>query len=178
MKLDKAKILEAALAILDEQGLEKLSVRAVARHLDVEAMSLYWYFQNKDELVREMASHFYGKAYIRVDARLPWTEWLMAFGRALQNALSSHRDAARLCAFSQPDPGNLQNMDDLSAPLVKAGLSKNDALTYEACVISFVLGWTIFDQNEAYRNRLESQFAFQASFEVGLKALIDGLGAR
>lgn len=49
--LNRTVLRRAVLAIADQQGLEALTVRGVARHLGVEAMSIYHYFPTKDALL-------------------------------------------------------------------------------------------------------------------------------
>ncbi|WP_143673537.1 TetR family transcriptional regulator, partial [Streptomyces griseiscabiei] len=44
-KLDKAQVAEAALRLLNEVGLEGLSLRLIAKELDVQAPALYWHFK-------------------------------------------------------------------------------------------------------------------------------------
>ena len=48
--LTKAKIVQAGLDVLDEAGLDRLTVRAVAARLDVQAPALYWHVRDKQQL--------------------------------------------------------------------------------------------------------------------------------
>jgi TetR/AcrR family tetracycline transcriptional repressor len=54
MKLDREAILEAALALLDEVGMDKLSTRLLAERLGVQQPALYWHFKNKRALLDAM----------------------------------------------------------------------------------------------------------------------------
>jgi AcrR family transcriptional regulator len=49
--LSRERVLEAALRLADEGGIESLTMRKLARELGVEAMSLYNHVANKDEIV-------------------------------------------------------------------------------------------------------------------------------
>lgn len=49
--LSRQRILEAAVAIIDRDGLDALSMRQLGRTLGVKAMSLYYYFKSRDELL-------------------------------------------------------------------------------------------------------------------------------
>ena len=55
MKLDRDRIVEAAMATFTDHGYDGLSRRRVATRLDVQAGSLYYHVRNKDDLVRLMA---------------------------------------------------------------------------------------------------------------------------
>lgn len=177
MKLERRRIIEAAFVLLDEVGIEKMSLRALARSLDVQPMSLYWHIKDKRELLRAMAGEIFGRAHARTAASEdPWT-WLRHYGRHLRDEMIVHGDSARLIAISQPEvTGETQEAyARLAAPLVRAGLPLAQALACEACTISYVLGWVMFYQNDAYRAHLAGHFEFPASFEMGLDALVSGL---
>ena len=55
-KIQRDQVIEAALALLDEVGLEALTTRKLAQKLGVESATLYWHFKNKANLLEEMAS--------------------------------------------------------------------------------------------------------------------------
>src|SRR5690242_18844781 len=54
-RLSRERILETALAVVEADGLEALSMRRLAQQLDVWPMSLYRYFQDKDALLDALA---------------------------------------------------------------------------------------------------------------------------
>src|SRR5262245_36093000 len=56
MALDRETVVRTALRVLDEVGLEGLTLRRIAAELDVQAPALYWHFKNKQELLDEMAT--------------------------------------------------------------------------------------------------------------------------
>lgn len=64
--LSRAQIIEAAIALLDAEGLGALTVRRLARQLDVEPPALYWHFANKDEICRAVVAEI--SAQLRVDS--------------------------------------------------------------------------------------------------------------
>ena len=162
MKIDQRQVIQVALDVLDEQGLAQLQMRAVARRLDVQASALYWHVRNKGQLLSLMAAHFYAMALGAVPAQLGWREWLLEYGRAFRAALLGHRDSAQLCAIARPlqvDPEAAA--DQLTQPLMAAGLSRSRALSYQASVISLVLGWCIYEQSEALHDYLARMIGFE-----------------
>src|SRR5437868_1097228 len=66
-KLGLEQIIEAALQLLDEAGLEALNMRALAKRLAVQASALYWHLGDKGELVGHMSRHFYKGAVDAAD---------------------------------------------------------------------------------------------------------------
>ena len=53
--LDREHVVRVALRLLDEAGLDGLTLRRLAAELDVKAPALYWHFANKQDLLDHMA---------------------------------------------------------------------------------------------------------------------------
>lgn len=178
--LDRERLIEAAFAQLEVDGLEGLSMRRLATRLGVQAPALYWHVGDKAELLGRMAGDIYAAAYARVPTASDWRDWLRLFGRALRASFASHRDGARLCSIARPPPASepAAHADRIAAPLTRLGLAEKDALTCQAAVISFALGWESFEANAPMRDFLRQIMDFDATFAVGLDALVDGLAAR
>ena len=175
MKIHQRQVIAVALTLLDEQGLSALQMRAVAGRLNVQASALYWHVRNKAELISLMSTYFYEAALTAVPTGLSWRDWLLAFGKAFRTALLGHRDSAQLCAIAKPQGEDTEAAaDQLSKPLIVAGLSRHVALSYQASVISLVLGWCIYEQSEALHDYLARMIGFDESFTTGLTAMVAG----
>ena len=59
--LNRERVFRAAIALADERGIESLTMRALGEELGIEAMSLYYYVANKDELLDGMVDLVYGE---------------------------------------------------------------------------------------------------------------------
>lgn len=175
--LTRDQILAQAFILLEEEGLESLSMRRLAGKLDVQAPALYWHVTDKAELLGMMARDIYAAAYAGTDAAQDWRDWLRQFGRALHASLASHRDGARLCAIARPpSPVDAQTQASrIAAPLAALGLDEDQALAHQAAVISFTLGWSTFEANGPMRDFLREMMDFDATFTTGLDALVSGL---
>ncbi len=93
--LTKDRVLEAALRLADEGGIESLSMRKLGQELGVEAMSLYNHVANKDEVLDGIV-----EAVVR-EVELPpegtdWKEALRQHAISAHEALMRHRWAASL----------------------------------------------------------------------------------
>lgn len=96
-------IVEAALTLLDQDGIEKLSLRRLAAHLGMHAPGLYWYIENKQALIDLMAQAILtrGLAELEQPKRdASWQEWLVDLAVAMRRALLGHRDGARVVGGS------------------------------------------------------------------------------
>lgn len=177
--LDRDRLVAAAFALLEEDGLEGLSMRRLGARLRVQAPALYWHVGDKAELLGLMARDIYAAAYAAVPGVQDWRDWLKLFGRALRGSFASHRDGARLCAVAFPpaasDPA--AHADTIAAPLTRLGLDEGSALAFQAAVISFTLGWESYEANGPMRDFLREIMDFDATFEIGLNALVSGLDA-
>lgn len=176
-RLDLTRLIAAAFAQLEEDGLEGLSMRRLAVRLGVQAPALYWHLGDKAELLGLMARDIYGAAYADVQDADDWRDWLRRYGQALRASFARHRDGARLCSVARPpvatDPA--RQAEAIAAPLTALGLTLPRALAAQAAVISFVLGWELYEANGPMRHFLRSIMDFDATFESGLDALLRGL---
>jgi TetR/AcrR family transcriptional regulator, tetracycline repressor protein len=178
-KLGLEQIIEVALQLLDERGLEALNMRAVAQRLGVRASALYWHLGDKSELVSHMALRFYMGAIEEAGASKTREQWLWCFGLAFHGALLAHTDAAQLCAIARPQDQDPKSRGDaLAAPLVSLGLTREEALIRLASVISLALGWAVYEQSEPQRNYLMRMIALDTGFETALQALLRGFSQK
>jgi AcrR family transcriptional regulator len=94
--LTRESIIDAALQVLDREGMEGLSMRKVGEELGTGAASLYWHVHNKGELLQLLFER------ITQEVRLPepdpsrWQEQLKELGRQARAVLAGHRDSARI----------------------------------------------------------------------------------
>jgi len=179
LKLDQQTLVQAALSLVDEMGLDHLNMRSLAKRLNVQASALYWHVANKEELLGLMAGDFYRMAYQGVAPSSSWREWLIAFGRAFRTALQSHNDSARLCALARPFDEQIQQAAErLARPLMDLGLSMHDALAYQASVLSLTLGWTVYEQSNSLHDHLAEMVGFDHGYTIGLQSLVAGFPER
>jgi TetR/AcrR family transcriptional regulator, tetracycline repressor protein len=175
-KLDRAAIVEAAFQVLNSEGLDGLSLRLVADQLGVQAPALYWHVHNKAELLSLMAATFSEVATIAEADAESWRDKLMLSARMRRRAMLRHRDSARLCVAAEPTKSAADVAPRFTAPLVLAGLSAHDAMSYQASVIAYTLGWVAYEQSQAMHDYLTQLFDFDESFEIGLRAMVGGFG--
>jgi TetR/AcrR family tetracycline transcriptional repressor len=176
-KIDRDVIVEAACAVLQEKGLDGLSLRVLASYLDVQAPALYWHVHNKAELIGRMAATFGATAAAAVSKNSTWTARLIGYGQAMRKAMLQHRDSARLCAIAQPieDPDVISRR--LAAPLIAGGLDAHRALRCQASIIAYTLGWVIYEQSQPMHEYLARMIDFSESFDSGLLAMVRGFAA-
>ncbi|MGY1691692.1 TetR/AcrR family transcriptional regulator C-terminal domain-containing protein [Geodermatophilus sp. SYSU D01105] len=154
--VSREAVVDAALALLAEGGLDAVSFRRIAARLGVSGPTLYWHVENKRQLMDLMAEELLrrsGRAYAGPDEGQPWWEWLRADARRLFEALTTTRDAPRVLAGNRPSPENLPGIERVLGVLVDAGLTPGEAQQTLFAIGAYVIGSAIEWQAEAERGR-------------------------
>ncbi|MEU8503421.1 TetR/AcrR family transcriptional regulator C-terminal domain-containing protein [Streptomyces brevispora] len=146
-KIDRTRVADTALRLLNEVGLDGLSLRAIAKQLDVKAPALYWHFKDKQALLDEMATVMYRRM---LDEDLPgpapqsWQDQLLAYNSGLRRALLRYRDGAKVyggAKFTGTDhadglEGHLRTMVDAGFELWQAVRTGTTAYLYTMGFVS------------------------------------------
>src|SRR5215475_11102385 len=153
MALDRARVVKAAIDLLDEVGLDGLTLRRLAKVLGVQAPALYWHFKSKQELLDQMiATIASSEAPIRPPERgEPWDTWLADQARVMHTALDSHRDGALLAAMTRPQQSQWADIEARIAVLVDAGMTPGEALDAMLAIRNYVSGFTLEQQADRER---------------------------
>jgi TetR/AcrR family transcriptional regulator, tetracycline repressor protein len=153
--LDREQILKAAVDLMDEVGLAGLSLRRLAKQLGVAAPALYWHFQNKQELLDQMAEQmFIGE----VPAAGPpgdgesWEDWLVTRARQTRAALLRHRDAAMLAASTKPRGSQWDQIELQIRVLCEAGFTPVEATRAMFTMSNYVAGFALEEQADRVRD--------------------------
>jgi TetR/AcrR family tetracycline transcriptional repressor len=125
--LDQAQVVRAALALLDDVGLDALTMRRLSERLGIKAASLYRHVRNKDELLQLLADEINGEIPLTRSTGT-WQSQVLEMARNVRKGLLAHRDAAQLLAITMPfGPRRLRHIESLLRILRSAGLSGRDA---------------------------------------------------
>ncbi|MGX1307806.1 TetR/AcrR family tetracycline transcriptional repressor [Amorphus suaedae] len=92
--LSRDRIVDTALKLIDAQGLEAFSLRAVAKELGVYPTALYWHVPSRNELVVEIISDVL--ADIVPPQELPWEDWIRALLHRYRAVIRRHPNVAPL----------------------------------------------------------------------------------
>jgi TetR/AcrR family tetracycline transcriptional repressor len=172
-RLDRDTIVTAALALLDAEGLEGVTTRALAAILGIKGPSLYWHLGGKGELIDLMADALLKDALPPLDTPGDWRHWLAEGARGVWRAALSHRDGARLIAAARPSERRRARFSDNVARLQSAGFSAQAASTAFVALSRYALGSALGQQSSGFARDEE-----QRLFEEGLAAMLDGLYER
>lgn len=148
--LTKAVIVQAALDLLDETGMDGLTVRALASRLGVRAPALYWHVRSKQALLDEMATQIWrqiGEVMAGLPDGLPWRELMRTYATTVRNELLGHRDGAK--AFSGTtltDPDVVRRQEVTFRNLARQGFTLPDATRALVLLHDFTIGFCVEEQ--------------------------------
>ena len=173
--LRRETIVTTALRLLEEDGLDRLSMARIAGALGVQTPALYWHVRDRGELLGMMAEELLRQTLDKLDREAVGCDFLIMFGRAVVKDQAERRDLAKLVAISSPtEAGYEQIKSRVLDPLAKGGIANpSEALM---AVLSFTLGWSLFTTNPPMRAHLMRAMNPEQSFEAGLQAIAAGFG--
>ncbi|MEC3978603.1 TetR/AcrR family transcriptional regulator [Amycolatopsis sp. H20-H5] len=147
MRLSRDVVLAGALRLLDETGLDQLSMRRLAAVLGVQNGATYWHFHTKAELLEAMADDVLGDVLTGFDAEGVWHERLAELMRRFRTALLARRDGARLFSgLFSAGPHALSFGETMVGLMRAGGLSARQAIWSGDTLIYYVVGHTVEEQ--------------------------------
>jgi AcrR family transcriptional regulator len=178
MSRRQQEIIDAAMAIADQGGLDAVSMRTVAEQVGVTPMALYRHFNSKLALLDGMVERL-------VTSLLPerpagtWDEQLTALAHAYRGLAQRHPWSAQLL-FSRPSvtPDAIRVTEFIYAALRQAGVPEPQVGRLERLVTTFVIGYAASEALGRFAHRSPD---FNAEFEADLadlKRLIKAVGHR
>ncbi|MFI5663260.1 TetR/AcrR family transcriptional regulator C-terminal domain-containing protein [Streptomyces sp. NPDC051684] len=149
MALDRQRIVTEAVALLDEGGLDAVTLRKLAQRLGVQAPTLYWHIRNKAELINELAEAILEDLTTLVPPAdgEPWRDWLTLVAQRMRTAMLDHPDGARIVSAAHLSP-TLAAVSELAmSTLVHRGLHLRQARLTVLAVQRFIIGHVLEEQS-------------------------------
>ncbi|GAB3420230.1 TetR family transcriptional regulator [Flindersiella endophytica] len=146
-KLTRETIVETAVGLLNEVGLDGLTMRRLAAELGVQNPALYWHFRNKQELLDEMADAMVvGAGMGPPGDGESWQDWLMRRSRAYRESVLSYRDGARIVSRARLGPKTVQAFEGELAAMVEQGFPPLLALRTISTLSYYATGFVLQEQ--------------------------------
>ncbi|MCX4092913.1 TetR/AcrR family transcriptional regulator [Nocardia sp. alder85J] len=138
----REEILDAAIAIADEHGLDAVSMRAVAERIGVTPMALYRHVRDKSALLDGLVGRLLATLLPPGAGAQPWDRRLTGIAHAARDLSREHPWAAQLL-FSRPatTPDGALVVDAIYTALLEAGVPDSEVPRLERLVSTFVLGF-------------------------------------
>jgi len=141
---------QAGLKLLNEVGLEKLTLRLLARTLGIQAATLYWHFNSKEELLDEMATVALAQgAALLVPARASsdWNGWAASFGSGLRKTLLAYRDGARMASGTRlTNTEYMKTVERIAARMVASGFTVRQTAVLLSTIYNYTVSFVMEEQ--------------------------------
>ena len=186
MQLHKRDVVEAATTLLDSYGIADLTMRRLARELDVSPGALYWHFANKQQLLGAVADRILASVD---DVPAGWRDRITGICGRLRDLLLSHTDGAELVSASfaaGQSEAMAQILGRLATAAAEAGVESAHAELAARTVVYYVLGFTADEQSRLQWDAAGAELPDEQSvlsedpsarFAFGLRLLVDGIAA-
>jgi len=203
--LTRERVLDTALRLADQGGLEALSMRKLGQALGVEAMALYYHFANKERVLDGIVDLVFGE----IDVPAIGGDWKAAMRRraiSVRDALARHRWAIGLMeSRTNPGPANLRHHDAVFGCLRAAGFDMAMAAHAYSALDAYIYGFALTKMNLPFESTtdiaemaetmlepfplgeypnladfisehaMKPGYDFGDEFEYGLDVILDGL---
>jgi AcrR family transcriptional regulator len=142
--ITREAIVDAALRLLDRDGLDQLSMRRLAEELGTGAASLYWHVGSKDGLLDLVLDRVIGELDVPDPDPERWQEQLKEVARGQRAGILGHRDMVRISLGRIPlGPNALEYSERVLAILRAGGLPDDLAVVGHHLLIATVNGFTL-----------------------------------
>lgn len=154
--LTKEGILDAALILVDQNGIESLSMRKLGEVLGVRAMSLYNHVAKKEEIISGLLERIVGEFDLPKLAE-PWKHAMRRRGRSAYEVLKNHPWAIQeLMTRADAGPNMLRYIDATLGCLVEAGFSYETADHVWHAMDNHIYGYSLQEMNFPFQ---ENEYA-------------------
>ncbi|RKT87454.1 DNA-binding transcriptional regulator, AcrR family [Saccharopolyspora antimicrobica] len=181
MRYHRSDVVARAISVLDEYGLESLTMRRLATELGVQPSALYHHVPNKQTLLAAVADEILlrGKRPRRAER---WDRRVVEICSELRDAMLAYRDGAEVVVTAHTfGLGAGEPAGQLRAALRDGGLSEDVVDVGTRALLHLVFGHTVEEQmalQAASAGAINHAPGGPADFERGLDLVLDGLRAR
>ncbi|MFI1994388.1 TetR/AcrR family transcriptional regulator [Actinoplanes sp. NPDC020271] len=141
-RLSKATVAERALRLADEEGVDAITIRRLAKELSVTPMALYWHFKNKDELLLGVVDHVLTDVRADRSAGDPWQKQLRAIVETVVGVMRAHPSLPDLLHSTDKTqtPSFTRATNDTLALLADAGFDVEESYWIAMYLLNGAIG--------------------------------------
>ena len=142
--LSRDQVLRAAMQLVDEGGIDSLTMRKLGQALGVEAMALYNHVANKDDLLNGIVDLVLGEFELPSEGE-DWEAGVRKLATSAHDALARHPwSSSLILSSSSVRPARLRYMEALFRCLREAGFSPEETYHAYHALDSHILGFTLW----------------------------------
>lgn len=174
VRLTRPAIVAAAIGLLNDEGLDGVSLRKLAGRLGVRAPSLYWHFPDKAALLSAVLEKIFNASLDSVPDSGSWQTWMRSFGQNLWKTQDSVRDFGRLITTTEIDEAQLvRTWERIREKVAGLDMPEDEAMRLQSSIQALVTGWSAF-AHAPYATSLSRRYSFREMAMNDLELLIRG----
>lgn len=144
--LSRSLVVDAALAMIDDEGLDALTMPRLAERLGVGTMSLYRHVDGKDDLVTAVAEQVLSGVEVPAGAPDDWEGRVVGYVRALRGQALAHPALSRILADRGLTVGPVfDQLEQVHTILRAAGFPATDAVRAFYALLTYVFGFVMWE---------------------------------
>ncbi|MFE7030771.1 TetR/AcrR family transcriptional regulator C-terminal domain-containing protein [Streptomyces sp. NPDC057621] len=134
-------VVRSAVAVLDSDGMDGLSMRHLGQRLGATATALYWHVENREDLIRLASDHVWGEAELPDVGTADWRATAVVMANNLHATLNRHPWLIQAVGASPVCGPNRSRYDDHHIAVYEAaGFARDQADRAAFAVSAYVLG--------------------------------------
>jgi AcrR family transcriptional regulator len=145
--LTREAIVEAALRVLERDGIDAVSMRRVGDELGTGAASLYWHVRNKDELLQLVFEHVTQEVELPTPDPERWREQLAGLAQETRATLNRHRGVARISLGRIPAGPTLARLTEWLFQLLRPVGIPDRVIAYVGDLLGLYVGAYAFEES-------------------------------
>jgi len=158
--ISEEKIIAAAWRLLSDQGIDNFTIRNLCKELNVQAPTIYWYFESKQVLYQSMANQVSREIISELPKQGDWREKLQASAMVIRNKLRQFPCSGHLLMKSRPEADYMELFENILQMIEPTSLTDIQKFSFTTHLFNYVVHFAV----EEYEQR-----NVQISLEAGNK---------
>lgn len=162
-QISEDTILEASWELLEEEGIEKFSLRRLANRMGIRAPSLYWYFKSKQNLYQRLANQVSRVILDEFHSEGDWKEQLTGLAVTIRDVLSRYPCSTQLMMLTLPlEPDSVRFTNRMLLCMESAKLEQEQKLQAVLTLVNYVFYFVL--DNDQHQRTFSAVLKDQAVF--------------
>jgi TetR/AcrR family tetracycline transcriptional repressor len=155
LQLTRVRVVEEALAVIAQDGVQALTMRRLAARLGVVPGALYHHVRNKQQLQDLVLDNVLAEIDLDLDSTLGWTEQLKLLAHRLRQVLEDHPGVAGILKTRDPlGPHSLALAEAFLGPLQAAGFADREAGLAFFLLLDYAIGFAVSSATSVNEQRV------------------------
>ncbi|MCZ8521290.1 MULTISPECIES: TetR/AcrR family transcriptional regulator [Paenibacillus] len=148
--ISEEKIIAASWRLLSDQGIENFTMRNLSKELNVQAPTIYWYFESKQVLYQTLANLVSREIISDLPKQGDWRERLQISATVIRSKLQQFPCSGQLLMKSRPEADFMELFEYLLQMIEPTSLTDKQKFSYTTHLFNYVINFVI----EEYEQRM------------------------